>query len=266
MNVVATGTELPQGEENKDDNVVTPAPDEGTNQEQPPIGPQGEEPAPGKKRTGFQKRMAQHQEELETARLEADFWKREALKATAPTEKTAAKTRLDFDSDDEWLEHRLTVERQELVKEAREQAAEQARLERLAEGYTAKIAEAKKDHPDWDEVFAQADGATLPHEAILFCLESPAGAKIAYHLAKNEEAYEAFIKLPPNRQAVELGRLEERLSKKPVQQQEAVKRTTAAPSKLTDVRGGGTSAPTGADRFSSKEAWRQWRNTPKNAR
>ena len=266
MNENATGTE--NSDEllgNKDETSTVPP--EGEKQE---AGSKSEAQEQGEKQTGFAKRMsrkvAEHEAELERIRLETEFWKREAMKATAPAAQSEAKTRLDFNSDDEWLEHRLQAERERLVKEAREQASEQTRLERLAEGYQAKIAEAKKELPDWEEVFAQAEGATLPHEAILFCLESPAGAKIAYHLAKNEEAYEAFIKLSPNRQAVELGRLEERLSKKPEVKQETVKKVSDAPGKLSDIKGGGSAPPTGVDRFSSKEAWRQWRQLPKSQR
>lgn len=265
MSEFATGTENTelQGTETKDESSVVLPENQETEKAE---GSQGKPEEPGEKRpSGFARRMARHAEELETARLEAEYWKREAMKATAPAEPVTPKGRLDFNSDDEWLEHRLQTERERLIKEARETAAQQAHLEKVALTYQEQLTIAKKELKDWDTVFqtAQEEGMTLPNDAALFVLESPVGARIAYHLAKDVEAYERFIKLPPTRQAAELGKLEERFSK-PKAPEETTKKVSEAPAKLAEVKGTGTKQPiTAADRFKDKATWREWRQSTK---
>lgn len=227
--------------------------------------PQDEQQGEDKKLSGFARRMqkleAQFQSQVNATKAELEYWKAEAMKKATPQE--APKSRLDFSSDDEWIEHRLEAERQRLLQEAQQAAQQTMQVERVVGTYQQRVNEAKKEFADWDTVFqqAQASGATLPSDAIEFCLDSDQGARIAYHLAKNEDEYEKVLAMSPVRRIAYLGKLEDKLAKpkEPV----PTKQVTKAPAKLADVKPGGSvkPPPTGAERFQSKQAWKEWRAT-----
>lgn len=258
---LAANQELQGTQEEVKDNVDQPqeASPEGTESEAAPQdGQQGED----KKLSGFARRMqrleSQFQAQVEATKAELEYWKAEAMKKAGPQE--TPKTRLDFASDDEWIEHRLEAERTRLLREAQEAAQHTLQVERVVGTYQQRVNEAKKEFGDWDTVFqqAQASGATLPQDAIEFCLDSEHGARIAYHLAKNEDEYEKVLNMSPVRRIAYLGKLEDKLAKPaPVQQ----KQVSKAPAKLADVKPGGSvkPPPTGAERFQSKAAWKEWR-------
>lgn len=224
--------------------------------------PQDEQQGEEKKLSGFARRMqrleAQFQAQAEATKAELEYWKAEAMKRAAPQD--IQKTRLDFASDDEWIEHRLEAERSRLLQEAQQAAQQTFQVERVVGTYQQRVTEAKKELSDWDSVFqtAQASGATLPQDAVEFCLESDQGARIAYHLAKNEDEYEKFVNMSPVRRIAYLGKLEDKLAKP---KEAPSKQVTKAPPKLADVKPGGSvkPPPTGQERFASKQAWKEWR-------
>lgn len=241
--VVAADNEAPEASQENEQEAADAPLDSGTSGE--------------KKPSGFQRRMAKFEAALEELMEERDYWKKEATKRQP--EPVQAKSRLDFNTDEEWIEHRLQTERETLVREAQEAAAKTVETKQVIQGYQAKVNEVKKDYADWDSVFANAqeEGLTLPENAVEFCLESDVGPRIAYHLAKNPDEYDKFIAMSPARQMAYLGKLEDRVAKPT---QPVVKKVTQAPAKLTEVKGGAAkTTPTGVDRFASKQAWREWR-------
>ena len=263
MNEALAAGQEPQGtEEEVKDNVDQPqeASPEVTGSE---AAPQDEQQGEDKKLSGFARRMQKLEErfqsQVEATKAELEYWKAEAMKKAPPQE--AAKTRLDFASDEDWIEHRLEAERKRLLQEAQEAAQQTLQVERVVGTYQQRVNEAKKEFNDWDTVFqqAQASGATLTNDAIEFCLDSEHGARIAYHLAKNEEEYEKVLNMSPVRRIAYLGKLEDRLAKPkdPAPQ----KQVSKAPAKLADVKTGGSvkTPPTGTERFQSKAAWKEWR-------
>lgn len=221
----------------------------------------------GKKPSGFQRRMAKFEAAIEKLVAENEYWKEVALKGVQkPAVQEPAKSRLDFATDDEWIEHRLEQERQKLIAEAQNVASQTLQQQKLVQTYQTRLEAVKKEYSDWDAVFQEAtdEGLTMPQEAVDFCLESDVGPKIAYHLAKNTDEYEKFIEMSPMKRAAYLGKLEDRLSK-PVAKVETVKKVSTAPAKLVDTKGSGSvkTTPAGLDRFSSKEAWKEWRQSQK---
>ena len=266
MNEALAAGQEPQGTEevrpNEDQNQeASPGNQEGS--AEPQDGQQGED----KKLSGFARRMqrleSQFQSQVDATKTELEYWKSEAMKK-APQQQPV-KNRLDFASDDEWIEARLEAERARLLQDAQEAAHQTVQIERVVGTYQQRVNEAKKEMSDWDTVFQQAQqsGATLPQAAVEFCLESDQGARIAYHLAKNEDDYEKFLAMSPVRRIAYLGKLEDKLAvakpKEPVQQ----KQVSKAPPKLAEVKTGGSvkTPPTGTERFQSKAAWKEWRTS-----
>ena len=273
MNTEAAGQD-PQGEQVEAEVLATDTTGEAAQDEQSldtsSVVESESEKTEDKKPSGFARRMAKHEAELEAARLESEYWKQEAMKAAVsqkPSQTAPSKqSRLDFNSDDEWLEHRLNEEREKLKKEVSETAALESHLKKLESSYLQQVEAAKKELKDWDEVVASAQesGWQMPASAAQFCVESPVGAKIAYHYAKNEEAFEKFLQLSPTRQIAELGKLEDKLSVKAAPQ---IKKVSSAPAPLADTKGSGSSVPPSAqDRFKDKAVWRAWREEQRGTR
>lgn len=263
MNEALAAGQEPQGTEEEINTSVDEAQVASPETPDADAAPQDEQQGEEKKLSGFARRMqrleAQFQSQVEATKAELEYWKAEAMKKATPQE--TPKGRMDFASDEEWIEHRLEAERQRLLQEAQEAAHKTVQVERVVGSYQQRVNEAKKELSDWDNVFqqAQAAGATLPQDAVEFCLESDQGARIAYHLAKNEDEYEKFVSMSPVRRIAYLGKLEDKLAKP---KEAPPKQVTKAPAKLADVKPGSSvkPPPTGMERFQSKQAWKEWRS------
>lgn len=264
MNEATAATEEVLGTE-----VVTPTSDEAPEQasqetEEVAAKPQDTEVEQGKKPSGFQRRMAKFEAAVEQLMEEREYWKEQALAAKRqPAVQEQPKGRLDFNTDEEWVEHRLAVERARLLQEAQQAASMTLQQEKVVQTYQARVEAVKKELPDWDNVFAeaQAEGLTLPADAVEFCLDSDVGPKIAYHLAKNPDEYDRIISMSPAKRLAHLGKLEDRLATKPAAP--VARKVSQAPAKLVDTKGSGAvkTTPAGMDRFSSKQAWQEWRQS-----
>jgi hypothetical protein len=119
-------------------------------------------------------------------------------------------------------------------------------------GHAAKVA---KEIEDFEDVMSTSEAkVTEPMtEAMLHAGEI--GARIAYHLAKNPEEAERIAALPASRQAVEIGKLEMKLSSPEAQP----KKPSKAPEPITPLGG---KTVKGDDEPDSKDtkAWIAWRN------
>lgn len=224
--------------------------------------PQDTEVEQGKKPSTFARRMAKFEAAVDSLMQERDYWKQAALETgkQQPAAQEQPKGRLDFGTDEEWVEHRLAQERTKLLQEAQQAASQTLQQDRVIQSYQAKVEATKKDIPDWDTVFneAQQEGLTLPADTVEFCLDSDVGPKIAYHLAKNPDEYERLISLSPAKRLAQLGKLEDRLAVKPAPV--ASRNVSQAPAKLVDTKGNASvkTIPAGQERFASKQAWKEW--------
>jgi hypothetical protein len=94
------------------------------------------------------------------------------------------------------------------LSEAEQKRAEQARMESFA----TRQREFAKATPDFEDRVLR--DPTLPITAAMrdVILDSPAGPELAYHLATNREQAEQIARLPAHLAALEMGRIEGRLS------------------------------------------------------
>lgn len=119
----------------------------------------------------------------------------------------------DFETVGEYAKAYLKWERKqereaEKAERAREsQTAEQTKAQQRL---IAQVAEARKQYPDYAEVM-QAVKWEAPSHVATFIIESDNGARMAYHLAKDADAYNRIVALSPTRAVAELGKLEDKL-------------------------------------------------------
>ena len=220
-----------------------------------------ETPAETPKAKGVQKRLDELTALRRDAERDRDYWREFALRQQAPKEPEPqaiapqGKPILDtYASYEEYVEAladwkvetRLGAERENQSKAQQEAArAEQART------FQSRAETVRESHPDFDEIVRNP---LLPiSEAMAEVAQlSEKGPELLYHLGLNPQEAERIYRLPPYLQAMEMGRLEARLSR-PTRAQ------TSAPDPISPVSGAAGSQTVDPDSMTT-EQWVAWRN------
>lgn len=220
------------------------------------------EDKPKKKSNGFKKRIdklsakATAAEQATAAeRQEKEYWKQEALKAKAtstPKEEkveTAAKPapkvaegkpkEENFETHADYVEA-LTdwkIEQREAKKLEDQKVAElKAAAATRQKTFVSKIEEFATKHEDFHEVIKAADDVQMSDALGFVISESPLAAEILYDLAKNKEEYARIAALSYNSAVKEIGKLEAKLEKASLPQEEKPElKTTKAPKPISPV-------------------------------
>jgi hypothetical protein len=111
-------------------------------------------------------------------------------------------------------EQRVAEERAEVNEAKREADALEAERRRIrAEDFAAEMQEARTRYQDYDAAFVVASDSRVVSPALsAVVLESERAADLAYHLGKNPDVARRLSSMPPTVAAMELGRIEARLS------------------------------------------------------
>lgn len=139
-------------------------------------------------------------------------------------------------------------------------AAEKAQREKenqtIAQKRDTTVIEGRKAHTDWDEVIDSAPPGAFSMDMVAALVETDNPSEVTYFLGKNPSEAERISKLPQLRKAVELGKIDAKLSTP------ALKKTTSAPAPISPV--GGTKTATGMpDPEKDPKAWIAARNAGK---
>jgi hypothetical protein len=167
---------------------------------------------PVKRVPWFQKRIDEVTARKYEAEREAAYWRGLAQgqtpQAPAQQQQSAPPDRYeDPEGYDRWLV-------QTAVSTAKAQTVQEFRQQQVQRSYEEREAAARVAKPDFDSV---VHDPTLPISPLMaeMIRESASGPDIAYHLGKNRAEAERINRLPPYRQAVELGKIEATLTKAP---------------------------------------------------
>lgn len=196
-----------------------------------------------KKQRGFKKKIAKFQVELSAKEQEIERLRSElAAKSQEAAKPVKDKPKLDdFDSQAEFLEALTDWKLQQVKEESKkeiEQEKQKTQAQLKAESYNAKLAKAKEELPDYDEVledFTDEHGDVEISGALTALLsDSQVGPKVLYELMKNKDEFDRLNSLSPLAAAKEFGKLEAKLT--PEKKQE-LKTKTNAPAPLKSVHG-----------------------------
>ena len=116
---------------------------------------------------------------------------------------------------------------------SQQQQARVMEVQASQEMFMARVDDVRDELPDFDEVFNE--NVPITETAVEFLAESEAGPRIAHHLGKNLSLARRIAAMPPVKQAVELTRLENKLSAP------LAKRQTKAPKPAGRISGAGSS-------------------------
>ena len=195
----------------------------------------------------IQKRIGELVREREAARREAEYWRQQAavMQQPAPTQPAAAPQPAELKPEDfptygDYLgakaetkaAQRLQSELAQRAEQARRQAEQRERAAVVAQ-FQTRAEEARARYEDFDLVVADPSTPISQHmaEAIM---QSGVGHDVAYYLGRNKQEAARIAALPPLAQAMEIARLEQRVS--------APRRVSAAPPPPPVL--GGAGAPT----------------------
>jgi hypothetical protein len=157
---------------------------------------------------------------------------------------------------------------QALVRRDREDAERRADAERqkVISSWTTKVAAAKADIPDFDDMVASS--SVVVNDAIRDAiLESEVGPQILYHLAKDDDVAKRITSMSPNAALREIGKLEARFEKQTqAEPSETVVRTKAKPP-INPIRSANSSMEASVDSngqfHGSYQAWKAQRKAGK---
>jgi hypothetical protein len=209
-----------------------------------------------KKKGGFQRRIDKLNAAKADAQREAEYWKREALKAAggesknseakkpAPTPQEGKPNPDHFESHSEYVEA-LTDWKVDQKQKARDAEANRKALESeqkaILQKHTERVQSFAAKTEDFEEMVAGVEDITISTALQELIVSSDNGPELIYELAKNRSELERIAKLSPLAAAREIGKLETRIAagqasageKKP-----EPKKITKAPKPIDPVGGG----------------------------
>lgn len=201
------------------------------------------------------------------ARMLREQLAREEARRTPPAA-PAEPNRDQFDSLEDYHKaiatHTARVEAQKAIEDDRKarteresKASANADQQRISDAWEKGEEAFRKEAKDYDEVVAEFIESDLPdldpraRQAILELGETGVGQKVLYHLAKNPDEADRIARLPPLRQVIEIGKLEEKVT--------PAKRTSNAPAPVSSVKG--ASATQGFRENMSTAEYNSWRKS-----
>jgi hypothetical protein len=175
----------------------------------------------GRYRNPLQPRIDELTRDKHDARREAEYWKRraEAFDKKPEAEAPKAKPTPDkFDDYGAYVEALADWKAEEKVsaKLSERDNATQAkqREESRATSWQKGVEEAKKVHPDYEDVLAASEVPIAEHVQELL-LDAESGPRLAYYLDRNPHVADRLNGMTPTQAARELGRIEATFSAAP---------------------------------------------------
>jgi hypothetical protein len=225
------------------------------------------------KKSGFARRIDKLNQKLgaKDARIAELERLTQGGNATRTPEQTPAKAAesgkpniADFETYDQYVEQ-LTewkVEQREQAREAKAAAAQAAQeAQARAKTWNERVAAAKAELTDFDDVMADADDIPATPAMIEAITSSDHGPAIAYHLAQNADEAKRIATLSPFAMAREIGKIEAAISAKATPETPKP-RVTKAPAPPKTVR---TQSETAEPDPTDFAAWERWRNAQPGA-
>ena len=153
---------------------------------------------------------------------------------------------LDYDSYEEYVEALSAQGKEKQVKQEQSAPQQDRAFDMAVKRLDDTFDEAREKYTDFDAVVTDPK-AIITKEMVIALSDIDNAGEVAYYLAKNKDKAEAISKLSYTKQAVELGRLSDKLIAQPQ------KKVTNAPDPIEPVAGGGDVIQKDPSKMSFKE-------------
>jgi hypothetical protein len=196
----------------------------------------------GRYRNPLQPRIDELTRDKHDARREAEYWRKRAEAATPKPEAEAPKTKPTPDKYDDYnayvealadfkAEEKVSAKLNERDSATQAKQREESRQTNWQKG----VEEAKKHHPDYEDVLSASQVPIASHVQELL-LDAESGPRLAYYLDRHPDVADRLNELSPTQAARELGRIEATFSAAPPanessEETPAPVRETATPAK-----------------------------------
>lgn len=189
---------------------------------------EGKEP---KKKGGWQRkidRLSKRVAELESEKeqMRARLGNDKQPETRQPEAASVKPSRAQFQNDEEYISALVRYERAEADKQEALQA-EAAELKEVFDSYNRRVAEAKAEIDDFDEVVGQS--VQIPSEVVLAIREMDNGPYVAYYLGEHPEICEELVNMRPLSAVRRIERISDELSKKEPDSHDKKPRSTPPP-------------------------------------
>lgn len=219
----------------------------------------------------IQKRIGELVRERETARREAEYWREQAamMQRAPEPQQTAPQPPAELRAEDfpTYEAYLVAAAKREAISGFRQELAQQAeQAQRMAEQrqqmaavseFQVRADDARARYEDFDAVVTDPTTPISPimAEAIV---TAAGGHEVAYYLGRNKQEAARIANLPPLGQAMEIARLEQRLTS-------AVRRASSAPPPPRTVSGGAVPGrdPNSAGSYAEYVALRRAQSKPR---
>lgn len=199
-----------------------------------------------KPKKGFERRIERFNQKLSQKDQEIEYWKKAAMggaqSVVQPEQTAPAQTGKPQFADYNDIESYTEALTDWKVSQALESVNQKQQVKSVVDTYTQRLNEFKKATPDFQDTldeFVEEYGDKPIPEVVQVAMESEVGPQIAYYLAKNTAEVDRIALLPPHRRLLELGKLEERLSKGITKVEPETKKISKAPAPIEGVKGTG---------------------------
>lgn len=204
-----------------------------------------------KKDNSVQKRFDELTRKSREAEREAAFWRERALGSNKPETQLEEPKIEDFEDAKDYIK---AAAKYAIQEEKKAEAAERSReaeakvLEAKSNSWAERQSSVRESISDYDEVVSGADLPVSNHvrDALL---DSEKGPELVYHFAKNPDVLDRLNSLPERQAAMEIGRLEARLTTP----EAAPKPISNAPPPIKPVGSGRTNASRDPEQMSPGE-------------
>lgn len=167
----------------------------------------------------------------------------------------------DFEDYDDYLSAVAENKPKEVTKEAPKHDEMAVVIEQIQE----KFEDSREKYPDFDEKVANPS-LPLTNDLLKAINESDDAGEVAYYLANNPAEAKRLSQLSLGKMAIEVGKIELKLSQPEPPQKPTVKKTTTAPEPINPV-GGANGLPRSieqAETYSEYEAMRREQSSKRN--
>lgn len=201
----------------------------------------------GKKHEGVQKRIDELTRLRRDAERERDYWKEQAEKPQEPKE---IRTLADFEYDEVKYQQYLADEYSKLAeskfKELMRQENQKSAIQRRNQIFSDTEKDFSNEVKDYYQVTRSEDlqYSESMHDIVT---DLDYGHEVLYYLGKNKDVAAKIHAMPEKRQAIEFGRLEERL------QALKVKPVSNAPAPPKTIKGGKSQVQKAPEKMSQSE-------------
>lgn len=207
-----------------------------------------------KKKGGWQRkidRLSKRVAELESEKeqMRARLGNDKQPETRQPESTPGKPSRNQFQTDEDYISALVRYERAESDKQEAFQA-EAAELKEVFETYNRRVAEAKAEIDDFDEVVGQS--VQVPSEVVLAITEMENGPYVAYYLGEHPEICAELANMRPLSAVRRVERISDELSKKEPDSHEPKPRSTPPPP-VRSVAGASTRSSIPLDQLSPGE-------------